>query len=208
MWNNKQISVVMPTYREKGSIRSVIADFLGTGLVDEVIVVSNNAESGTEEEVEKVKSEKVKILREPRQGYGHALQTALLAATGDYIVSVEPDGTYVGKDLKRFLQFAEDFPVVFGSRVIEKTNNKDWGYWRREVNFLYGAIIHWLFNSSTVTDVGCTYKLMTREVVRALKPHWRPGSSFFATELLLLTVAKGHKFVEIPVTFQARVGSS
>ena len=51
MWNDKRVSVVLMTYAERDSIRSVIEDFFGTGLVDEVLVVDNNAEPGTAEEV-------------------------------------------------------------------------------------------------------------------------------------------------------------
>ncbi len=40
------------TYDERDSIRSVIEGFFGTGVVDEVLVVNNNAEEGTIEEVE------------------------------------------------------------------------------------------------------------------------------------------------------------
>ena len=43
------ISVVLPTYREQLSIRDTINGFYATGIVDEVIVVKNNAERGTRE---------------------------------------------------------------------------------------------------------------------------------------------------------------
>ena len=39
------------TYAERDSIRRVIEGFFDTGVVDEVLVVNNNAEPGTEEEV-------------------------------------------------------------------------------------------------------------------------------------------------------------
>ena len=209
MYKNKKVSVVLPTYHEKDSIRDVVDDFIATGFVDEVIVVDNNAEEGTREALAQVRRQDLlKVIVEKRQGYGYALQTALLSASGDYVVSVEPDGTYRGHNLQEFLIYSEDFPVVFGSRVIAKTNNKDWGYWRREVNFLYGTLIHWLFNTNTITDIGCTYKLMRREVIHDLARFWRNGSSLFATELLLLTIAKGYMFIEIPITFYERVGAS
>ena len=51
MWNGKRVSVVLMTYAERDSIRAVIEDFFDTGLVDEVLVVDNNAEAGTVEEV-------------------------------------------------------------------------------------------------------------------------------------------------------------
>lgn len=209
MWNGKTVSLVLPTYREKDSIRRVLEEFIATPWLDEVIVVDNNAEAGTREEIQKVnRNDRVKVLHEKRQGYGYALQTGLLAAEGDYIVSIEPDGSYGAADLKRFLVFGEDFPVVLGSRTIIRTKNKDWGFWRREVNILYGMLIHLLFHTAVVTETGCTYKLMHRDIIRRLSSQWRETSSYFATELLLLVVSNGIKFVEIPVTFHERVGSS
>ena len=52
MWEGKTFSVVLMTYAERDSIREVIDGFLETGVVDEVVVVNDNAEPGTAEEVE------------------------------------------------------------------------------------------------------------------------------------------------------------
>ena len=51
MWGGKRVSVVLMTYAERDSIRRVIEGFFDSGVVDEVVVVNNNAEPGTEEEV-------------------------------------------------------------------------------------------------------------------------------------------------------------
>ena len=54
MYDGKKVSVALATYREKKSIRKAINDFFKTGFVDEVVVVNNNAEAGTDEEIKKV----------------------------------------------------------------------------------------------------------------------------------------------------------
>ena len=41
------MSVVIPAYNEDGSIRAVIDGFFATGLVDEVVVIDNNALGNT-----------------------------------------------------------------------------------------------------------------------------------------------------------------
>ena len=51
MWHGKRVSVILMTYAERSSIRATIEGFFATGLVDEVLVVNNNAEPGTSEEV-------------------------------------------------------------------------------------------------------------------------------------------------------------
>ena len=53
MWGDKRVSVVLMTYAERDSIRAVIEGFYATGVVDEVLVVNNNAQEGTAEEVER-----------------------------------------------------------------------------------------------------------------------------------------------------------
>ncbi len=47
-----RVSVILPTYNEKDSIRKVIGDFERLKVVDEIIVVNNNAVQGTSEEVQ------------------------------------------------------------------------------------------------------------------------------------------------------------
>ena len=119
MYKEKTVSIVFATYREKDSIRMVIENFFNTGFVDEVIVVNNNAEPGTVEEIQKTKA---RMVYEKRQGYGHAFQRGMEEAKGDYIFLCEPDGTYTGKDLERFLVYAQDgFEAVLGSRTGQST---------------------------------------------------------------------------------------
>ncbi|MDO8579720.1 MAG: glycosyltransferase, partial [bacterium] len=114
MWHSKTVSVVFSTYREKNSIRRSIEDYFATGFVDEVLVVNNNAEEGTDEEVKKTKA---RLIYEKKQGYGHGYQTGIREAKGDYIFLSEPDGTYSASDLEKFLVYAKDFPVVVGTRT-------------------------------------------------------------------------------------------
>jgi glycosyltransferase involved in cell wall biosynthesis len=47
MWRGKRVAVIFPTYNEKDSIRASIREYLDTGLVDDLIVVNNNAAPGT-----------------------------------------------------------------------------------------------------------------------------------------------------------------
>jgi len=96
MWNGRTGSVVLGTYAERASIREVVNGFFATGVVDEVLVVNNNAEPGTKEEVDKTKARQV---FEPKQGYGHAYQRGLAEATGDLLVLAEPDGTFLPGDI-------------------------------------------------------------------------------------------------------------
>lgn len=209
MYNGKTISVVFATYREKDSVRRIVEEFFATGFVDEIVVVNNNAEEGTEEAVKKTKA---RMIYEKRQGYGYTYQTGIKAARGDYIILCEPDGCYIGADLERFLVYAKTggFDTVLGSRTGQNTplSGADMGVWRKFANVIEAKTIEVLFNTNALTDIGCTYKLFTRKALKKLAPHFECTSSLFATELVLLTVSHNLKFIDIPVTFKKRVGTS
>src|ERR1700741_3733802 len=108
MWRGKSVAVVLPTYNEKDSIRSSILEFLGTGSVDEVIVVNNNAAPGTSEEVAGTGA--VEIF-ESKQGYGHALLRGIDSCETDLIILSEPDGTFSGHDVIKLLAYSDDVPI-------------------------------------------------------------------------------------------------
>ena len=198
----------MATYREKRSIRRVIESFFETGFVDEIVVVNNNAEPGTDEEVKKTKA---KLVHEPRQGYGYAFARAMLEGTGDYVVVSEPDGTFLGHDLERFVVYAKDFDVVLGTRTsqIGSLSGVGMGLVRKFANVIEAKTIEVLFNTFALTDVGCAYKLFKRKTLSKLSPLWSiKKTALFNTELVLLTVSQRLRFVEIPITYKKRVGVS
>lgn len=207
MWGGKRVSVVLMTYAERDSIRSVIDGFFETGVVDEVLVVNNNAQAGTEEEIAKTKARQV---FEPRQGYGHATRRGLLEASGELIVLAEPDGTFVPADIRKLLVYSEECEAVFGTRTTRELiwhgANMEW--FLRWGNWAVAKLIEALFNTSHLSDMGCTYRLFERESARRLAETMTVGGSHAGAEILLLTIVSGTRFVEVPVNYLPRVGVS
>jgi glycosyltransferase involved in cell wall biosynthesis len=207
MWNNKRVSVLLPTYNEKDSIAACIHDFLRLPWVDEVLVIDNNAAAGTREEV---LTTRARLIEEHRQGYGWAIQAGLRASTGDLIAICEPDGTFVAEDLQKLLAYADDFDVVYGSRTLgwmiwEQANM---GWFLRLGNIVVAKLIQILFNCRSLSDVGCTYRVLNREASDFLLPHYRVGGSHFGPEMMLRSVLGFCRVVQIPVNYRARVGVS
>ena len=207
MWNNKKVSVILPTYNEKGSIREFINNLYATGYVDEVIVVNNNAIAGTEEEVLKTKAIHIK---EEKQGYGYAIQRGYKEASGDLLITIEPDGTFEAKDILKLLVYSDEFEAVWGTRtniaLIKKGANMK--FLIRCGNVYLAKCIQFLFNCSRLTDVGCTMKLYRREVIENLMKYFTVGREHFGPELMILTILGGFSYIEIPITYQKRIGKS
>ena len=207
MWNNQKVSVVFPTYNEKKSIRKEVQDFFGSGHVDEIIVVNNNAAAGTSEEVKKTRAIEV---FEKRQGYGWAIQRGLKEATGDMIIISEPDGTFIGRDVMKLLAYSEDFDVVFGTRTSKNLiwKGANMGFFLKWGNYALAKMVEIIYNTTILTDVGCTMRLIKRKSLNKIQKYFTVGGSHFGVEMILLVIKKKISFVEIPVNYKKRIGKS
>jgi glycosyltransferase involved in cell wall biosynthesis len=207
MWKGQRVAVIFPTYNEKDSIRASIADYYSTGLVDEVIVVNNNAAEGTSEEVAGTGAREI---FETKQGYGNALLCGMDHCRADLIVLAEPDGTFSGHDVQKLLAYADDKPVVFGTRTSPEFiwAGANMGRFLRWGNWAVAKMTEILFNTSILTDMGCTFRLLRRDALQLIRPHLTIGGSHFGPQILLEVIAHRIPFVEIPLNYRPRVGVS
>ena len=207
MWNGRTVSVILMTYAEKDSIFDVIEGFLAIDAVDEVLVVNNNAQPGTTEEVARTRARQV---FETKQGYGYATRRGLTEATGDLLVLAEPDGTFLPRDVLKLLVYSDDCDAVFGTRTTRELiwRGANMGFSLKWGNWAVAKLVEVLFNTSHLSDVGCTYRLLTRETIRRIQDKFTVGGSHFGPELMLLTIVSGARVVEVPVNYLPRVGIS
>lgn len=207
MWRGKKVSVIFPTYNEKDSIKAAVEDFFSCEHVDEIVVVNNNAAEGTDEEV---KQTNARLVYESTQGYGHAIWKGLDEAEGDLLIIAEPDGTFAGNDVYKLLAYSDDVPVVFGTRTSQQFvwEGANMGFLLKFGNWGVGKLMEFLFNTTILTDVGCSMRLLHREVYEDIRPQFTVGGSAFGPQLMLLTILNGYVFTEIPVNYKQRVGVS
>ncbi len=207
MWCGKRVSVVLPTYNERDSIRQCIDEFHQTGVVDEIIVVNNNAVVGTSEEVAKTCAREV---HEPRQGYGAAIRRGFREASGDLIIVSEPDGTFCERDVRKMLAYAEDFDAVYGSRTVKELiwEGANMGLFLKWGNYSVAKLMEFLFNTTSLTDVGCTLRCVRRDALRSIEPFFSVAVSFFGPQMMVLRILMKQKMIQIPVNYSKRIGTS
>lgn len=207
MWNGKTIAVILPTYNEKDSIAACIRAFESLGIVDEVLVVNNNAAAGTSQEVATTGAREVV---ETRQGYGAAIQRGLREADADLVAVCEPDGTFDPQDLLKLLAFSAECDIVVGSRTVSNFiwDGANMGWFLQWGNWAVAKLIEVLYNTSYLSDVGCTFRVMSRERARAILDRSTLDGSAYGLEMLLLGVILESKIVQVPVNYHPRVGHS
>ena len=208
MWSGKSLAVILPTYNEAESIRDCIDQFARLPVVDQVIVVNNNAHADTTVEVGKTSALEV---HERVQGYGAAIRRGLAeTASFDLVCICEPDGTFDPKDIHKLLPFLSDTEVVLGSRTVSTFifDGANMGPLLRWGNWFVAKLIEVLFDTSYLSDVGCTFRVLTRHAIDQLEPELREVGSALGLEMLVSVVRLRIPFTQVPVRYLPRVGES
>jgi glycosyltransferase involved in cell wall biosynthesis len=207
MWNGQTVSVVFPVYNEEEGLLGALHDFFGVGWVDEVVVVDNNS---SDRSAEIAQSTQARVVREPRQGYGFALRRGMREAQGDLIVLAEPDGTFLAKDVLKLLAYADDFDVVLGTRTTPELigSEANMGIFLRLGNTAVAKLTELLFNGPSLSDSGCTLRLIRAQSARCLEGHFTVGGSHFLPEMVVLALLAKLRIVEVPINYRGRLGPS
>lgn len=211
MYLGKKVSIVLPVYNEKENVRTAIEDFLRHPAVDEIIAVDNNSTDGSDEEIRRTSAHYV---RETTQGYGAALRRGMQEARGDLIITCEPDGTFRASDLDRLLVFSLEYDVVLGTRTARSPiwSGRDSGanmdFSLRMGNWFVAKLLEYTYNGPSLTDVGCSYKLIHRHAYTRIRDALMVDGNWFSPEYLIRVLQYKLSVVEIPVRYGARVGTS
>lgn len=207
MFEGKTLSLVFPAKDEEQNIGSAIIEFKKLKIFDEIIVIDNNSKDKTAKIATKSGA---KVINEKRPGYGFALRKGLKKATGDYITLCEPDGTFSSKDCLKLLKHIKKFDMVAGSRTNKKyiSKNTNMGFLLTYGNIFVAKLMQLLFSLPSLTDCGCTYRVIKKEQVGKINNKFSVGASHFLPELVILNRLNNGTIYEIPIHYSKRIGKS
>lgn len=207
MYNNKKVSLILPSFNEEQGIVKAIDEFNKTNLVDEIIAVDNNS---TDQTAALIKNTNAKYILETIQGYGSAIRRGLKESTGELIVITEPDGSFTAKDLERMLEHTNKYDCVFGTRTSKEYIEKGakMYFLLRVGNIVVAKLLSVLFPINNFSDVGCTYKILSRKTYDLIGDKLKVVGSELSPEIMVRTILAKQSIIEIPVTYKERNGES
>jgi len=156
----------MPVHNEMETINEIIKRVLSISVVYELIIIDDGSRDGTVEAVEKVTSDKIKIIKhEKNRGKGAAVRTGFDAATGDIVVIQDADLEYDPQDYAKLIKPIEndETDVVYGVRSLET---------QRIIMRLGNQFVTWVTNiiyNQELHDMETCYKMMKRDIAQKLE---------------------------------------
>src|SRR5207302_5987499 len=117
---------------------------------------------------------------------------------------------FLPEDILKLLVYSSECDVVFGTRTTRELiwAGANMARFLRWGNWAVAKLIEALFNTSHLSDMGCTYRLMRKDTARLVAEKMTVGGSHAGAEIMLLTIISGARFVEVPVNYLPRVGVS
>jgi glycosyltransferase involved in cell wall biosynthesis len=167
-----KVSVVMPVYNERATLRQVVERVLAVPFEVELLCVDDGSQDGSREMLADLQKEyrQVQVFLQPKNiGKGAALRRGIQAARGDFVVIQDADLEYDPLDyhalLDPLIQGKAD--VVYGSRFLGAAPHRVLYFWHSVGNRLLTLLSNCLTNIN-LTDMETCYKAFRRDVVQSI----------------------------------------
>ena len=205
MGQYKKVSVVIPVYNERKTIKALLervvsADTLG--LSKEIVLVDDGSNDGTSRVIAKMRKAGLKkIFLKNNCGKGYALRQGFAAATGDIIIVQDADLEYNPDDYPVLLSpfLAQGAKVVYGSRELSINTHS------YPLYFLGGKMVTYatkLLYGGRLTDVPTGYKAFDATLLKRIPLKCQRFE--FCPEITAQILKRGIQITEVPVRYKPR----
>jgi glycosyltransferase involved in cell wall biosynthesis len=196
------VSIILPVYNEKDTLREVIEKLLELPIDKEIIVVDDASTDGSADIAAQFGDAIVLLRQSTNQGKGSAIRAALAAAKGEVAVIQDADLEYDPADLPKLVQPILDgrADVVYGSRFMHGMNSK-MAFANRLVNRLLVAAVRVLY-FRRITDEATCYKAVRTSVLKSM--HLECRRFEFCPEVTAKAIRMGLEIRDLPVSYEPR----
>lgn len=179
LFQKARLSVLIPVYNERDTVREVIERVKAIAIPKEILLVDDCSKDGTWDVLQQIEREqpaagpfenRIRIARhEKNRGKGAALRTAIKEASGDILLIQDADLEYDPQDYYDLVYPILDnkADVVYGSRFQGGRPHRVLYFWHSMGNRLITFLSNMLTNLN-LTDIETCYKVFRAEVIKNL----------------------------------------
>lgn len=200
------LSIVIPCYNEKASIRTIVDKVREASVAHkEIIIVDDCSTDGTSDVLDTEIAPLVsKVIHQKQNGgKGAALHTGFAAATGDIVIIQDADMEYDPNEYARVIEpiCNDEADVVYGSRFAE-TKRYDDAYKQNIAANLFLTRLSNLFTGLKLTDMETCYKAFRREIIQSIQ--LKEKRFGFEPEITAKLASRKVRMAEVPISYYPR----
>jgi len=200
-----KVSVVIPAYNEEQTVGSVITELREVlyrhGVEAEIIVVDDGSADRTAQTAAAAGARVLK--HRSNRGYGSALKSGIAAASHDYIVITDADGTYPSQYIPEMLDRLERSDMVVGARVGKILKIP---LLRRPAKWALNRLANYLTNAR-IPDINSGLRAFRRGLVLQYFAIL-PDQFSWTTTITVAMHCDKYAVTYVPIDYRARRGSS
>jgi len=199
------VTVLMPVYNERATVKRAIAGVLDAGISDslELLIVDDGSSDGTREllrETEWPGAVRV-VYHEKNRGKGAAVRTGVQEAQGRWTTIMDADLEYDPADIGLLLEPLRTgrAQVVYGTRAFK--SHSAYSFWYVMGNRAVTLAANILYNSF-ISDMMTGHKAMATELFRELR--LRERGFAIEAEITARLLRRDVRIYEVPIEYVAR----
>jgi len=198
------VSVLMPVYNERNTIRQIVDRVRAAGVHQEIVIVDDCSTDGTRDiliELDQAADIRV-VLQGYNRGKGAALRAAIEHAQGDVLLIQDADLEYDPAEYAKLLGPIErgEADVVYGSRFLENAEQDP--SWLHRLGNRMLTLASNLTTGLRLTDMETCYKVFRREALRGMV--LRENRFGFEPEFTAKLARRKCRIVELPISYNCR----
>lgn len=217
MLNYPYVSLVIPCYNEGprlGLLWQGLCAFSEQWPGDfEVVLVDDGSTDGGLVSLGSMEgyaglADRIRVIQQVNTGKGGALRTGVMAAKGDFVLTLDADMAAAPTELLHWLDLRKAFytkEILIGSREMPNSDVLD-SRQRQVVGRIFNRLIR-LMTGMPYKDTQCGFKLYSREVARVLFEPLKTMGWAHDVEILLRANKMGYAVIQMPLRWRAVEGS-
>ena len=204
-----KLSVIMPAYNERATIREIVSRVLAVDLgavTKELVIVDDGSTDGTRDILKELEAQgNVRVFFQGHnQGKGAAVWRGIQESTGDMVVIQDADLEYDPREYAQLIRPIIDgeADVVYGSRFLgSPRGHRVLYFWHSIGNKLLTTLSN-MFSDLNLTDMETCYKVMVRSVADRLDLQSRDFG--IEPEITQKVAAMKARIYEVPISYNGR----